>query len=127
MPLPKFLSQLASVTAVACVAVLLLHLFDRLATNALLSWIAIAFYTSFCLTLYFMAQLAAKAPQKQLFTALTLMTTVGKMGLSVLVVVLYYRVVEPQEPLFVIPFLVVYVIYTIYETYFMMKLSRVNV
>ncbi len=126
MPFKKFLAQLGTVTLFAAFVVLLLHLSQRLAVNALLSWVAIAFYSLFCLCVYALAMWASRLPQPQLFTGLTLLTTVGKMGLSVIVVAIYYQAVLPTERLFVIPFLVVYVIYTVFDTYFMMKLSWVN-
>ncbi len=126
MPLKKFLSQIGIVTLLAILTAFLLHLSPRLASNALLSWMGIAFYLIFCLLVYFIASWAAHQPQKSLFTGLSLLITIAKMGFSVIVVGIYFKIYEPTERLFVVPFLIIYVIYTIYETYFLMKLSRVN-
>ena len=127
MPPKKFYTQLAVVSIVSIIVAILLHLSPALAANALLSWVAIAFYTLFCIAVFLAASYATRVEEKKFFTALTLLITVTKMLLSVIVVLVYHQLVLPTERLFVVPFLIVYVLYTIFETYFLMKLSRVNV
>ena len=48
----------------------------------------------------------------------------GKMFLSVVLIMLYYFYVEPETKLFILPFFVVYLIFTIFESYFLMKLNE---
>jgi hypothetical protein len=49
-----------------------------------------------------------------------------KMALCLFVIVGYFKLAEPSSKMYAIPFLIVYLIFTIFETYFMMKLSKVK-
>ena len=69
---------------------------------------------------------AAMSDNKNDFTNAVLGFTVGKMFLAILVILGYSLLAQPPDKLFIIPFFAIYLIYTIFETYFMMKLGRMN-
>lgn len=50
--------------------------------------------------------------------------TMGKLILSAILIVVYFKVANPVSKIFVLPFFVIYIIYTIFETRFMMKLGK---
>jgi len=53
--------------------------------------------------------------------------TVGKMLISVLVIFAYIQLAQPAGKLFILPFFGIYLAFTAYETYFMMKLGKTKV
>ena len=67
---------------------------------------------------------ASFSKNKNAFTSVILMTTMAKMFLAILIIVIYVKVFEPDSRMFVFPFLGIYLIYTIFETYFMMKANQ---
>lgn len=60
------------------------------------------------------------------FSRLVLGFTGFKMMFSVALVFIYQAVAEPTSRWFVIPFLIIYILYTIFETYFLMRLGRMT-
>lgn len=76
--------------------------------------------------MYFLSARAAVNSDKNLFLQQVLGTTFMKMLLCIVVIVGYFKLAEPPSKMYAIPFLIVYLIFTIFETYFMMKLSKVK-
>ena len=73
--------------------------------------------------MYFLSHRAALSSDKNLFLQQVLLTTFMKMGLCIIVIIGYFKLAHPSSKMYAIPFLMVYLIFTIFETYFMMKLS----
>ncbi|MFT5909730.1 MAG: hypothetical protein ACI9XO_001246 [Paraglaciecola sp.] len=60
------------------------------------------------------------------FSQVVFGSIIGKMFLTVFLVVAYFEVQQPQDSHFLIPFFLIYLAFTIFETAFMMKLSKVK-
>jgi formate/nitrite transporter FocA (FNT family) len=74
--------------------------------------------------MYFVGQQAAQSDNKYTFTNTILGFTVGKLFLAIMVILGYDQLAEPSSKFFIIPFFVVYAVFTGFETYVMMKLSK---
>ena len=85
-----------------------------------------AVFVSLSVLMYLAGYRAAMSENKNDFTNAILGFTVAKMFLAILVLIGYTQLARPQDKLFIIPFFGIYLIYTIFETYFMMKLGRMN-
>lgn len=87
----------------------------------LTSWVMFAVLT---VLMFFLGKRAGASANRNNFTTLILGVTVVKMFLAIGVVFLYFSIAQPTSRMFVVPFLLVYFFYTIYETYVLMVLSK---
>jgi UDP-N-acetylmuramyl pentapeptide phosphotransferase/UDP-N-acetylglucosamine-1-phosphate transferase len=65
---------------------------------------------------YFLVTYVAKSAKQQLFISFTMTNTLVKMATAVLILVLYRQQHNELKPIFIIPFLVIYITFTIFET-----------
>jgi MFS family permease len=126
MNVRQFLTQLAAVTAIIGVLLWLLTLIPVFRTYQLFSWLSTVLFIAISIGMFFSGRWATKQPNKNLFISLMYVYMGGKMLLSILLITLYYLYVEPTSKLFILPFFVVYFSYTIFESYFLMKLNKKN-
>lgn len=92
-----------------------------------LGWISLGGFTLLSGFMFWAGRNAALSENKNNFTSAVLGFTMGKMFLAIIIVYAYMQLAQPADKLFVIPFFGVYLVYTIFETYFMMKLGRTGV
>lgn len=90
----------------------------------LLMYIAIAFFTILAIGVFHLSERAAKANQKNFFMQIVMLNTMMKMFGSVAFVIGYFYFIKPSTTKFIVPFIIVYVLYTIFDAYFMMKQSK---
>lgn len=91
-----------------------------------LSLLSTLFFSLFCIGIYFKAKAAIDSPNKYAFNNIIILSIAAKMFVSILFLLIYKKLLNPQSHYFVVPFLIIYVVYTIFETYFMTKLSNPN-
>lgn len=103
-----------------------LHQFPAFQPHYLLSWVSCIFFVVFSILIYAIGYKAANHEDKHLFTSVILGFVFGKMFLSILMLVIYHKIVQPTDNLFLAPFFIVYLVYTVFETYFMIKLGKIR-
>jgi phosphatidylserine synthase len=78
----------------------------------------------FSVIVYVAANLSVDSPNRTRFIGLTISNMLGKMLISVAVVLIYHKVKNPSNTLFIIPFLLIYIIFTIFETHFLIQIAN---
>jgi hypothetical protein len=121
-----FLQLLAAITFGLCLLVFLIGFYAHLALYRDIFFISILFFVSFSIVTYMLGKQAAESTNKFAFTNLTLVFLFGKLLFSVVIIVGYKEIANPESNLFVLPFFLVYLCYTAFETYFMMRLAKIN-
>lgn len=119
-----FLRQLAILTLVVALLLLALHQIPTLSAYSDFSWISLGFFVLLSLTTYFIGYRTIQRKNKFAFINTALGLTFIKMLLCVVVVAAYIKLTNPPSRLFILPFLGIYVVYTIFETHFMMKIGK---
>ena len=119
----KFFTQLSFVSLGIVVVIFLFNLIPAFQVFQLLSWISFFFFLALSVLMYFIGYFAANSSDKNSFLQIVMASTFFKMVLCLAIIISYAKIAEPESKLFVIPFLAIYIIFTIFETYFMMKLS----
>ncbi|MEL6924788.1 MAG: hypothetical protein AAFO94_12145 [Bacteroidota bacterium] len=116
-------------TAISVGTMLLLVLFQQMAdvrSYPNFAWLCLGFFIVFSIVMYFFGWRTSLSSDRNAFTR----TIIGFMGLkmffSVLLVATYVKLVEPDSKYFLIPFFIVYLIFTVFETYFMSRLGRIK-
>jgi hypothetical protein len=122
----QFFIQLGAVSILTSVVLFFLNRLEKVQGHEGLAWSTLALFIGLSILMYFTARKAAQSSNKNDFTTTVLGFTMGKMFLALMIIFLYLKLAEPQTKFFILPFFCVYLIYTIFETYFMMRLSKMK-
>ena len=121
----QFFIQLFAVTIATGLILFFLNNRDTFRADAVFSWGGLAFFFLLSLVMFIVGNKAAHAENKNKLVNTILGFTVLKLFVTFVAILAYYLLTEPETKFFVIPFIIVYLVYTIFETSFMMKLSKV--
>lgn len=125
MTTPAFFSRLGGITACTALALFGLHqLAPQARTHASFALVTVLLFVLICTGLFFAGKSAAHSPSKMAFNSLVSVSVFGKMLLAVAVLFVYQQTAKPENEWFVGIFLLVYIVYTAFEVWFMTKLAR---
>jgi len=110
----SFFFQLGILTILFSALALVTGFIPVLAPYATIFWLSIALYTCFSLAVHYLGKKAIRSSNKYAFTNVTIGSIAGKLLFSVILVVVYKKLADPPDNFFVIPFLLVYLCYTIF-------------
>ncbi len=122
----RFFFQLFMLAALMAAAVLFLQMFPVFKTAFGFSIASVGFFSLISVVMFFTAAKAAMNKDKNAFTRLILVFTMGKMFLSAALVISYHLIAKPGTAFFVLPFFLVYIAFTIFETIFLTKLGKIK-
>ena len=121
----KFLSILSILTVLTGAIILVLNLiFPQLSMHTGFAFGAMVLFVLICLAAFWFGKRAVKSTNKYQFIQVLIMIIMGKMFLSVGIILLYMKLMNPTNKSFVLPFLLIYLIYTAFEVYFLEKIAR---
>jgi len=120
----SFLTQLVVFSSGMAIALYLLSTIPKVSMYDGFGWVCLIVFILLSLGLFFLGKKSAASENKYAFTQLVIMTMIVKLFLSFFISVLYYQLMDPPTKFFVIPLCIVYLGYTIFETYFMMKIGN---
>ena len=123
----QFLIQLGLLSLSVAILIFFLNRLPQLQPSSLLSWASLAAFIAMSVIMFFAGSRAARSDNKNDFTNVVLGFTIGKMFLSIMIIYAYFSLMQPEGKWFIIPFFIVYFMYTAFETYFMMKLGKTKV
>lgn len=123
MEFRSFALQLTLLSIVVWGLLVILHQVPGLGEEQDFSWITWGFFILLSMVMFVLSKKTALDPNKNLFLSMSIFLGATKMLLSVVLVIGYSYVMKPEGQGFVIPFFLIYLCFTIFETYFMMKLS----
>lgn len=104
---------------------MVLHSFDDYSGMKDLSLLTVSIFTFMSLLSYFIIGRLVMATNKQLFISYTMANTLIKMAVSVLILIAYkYYNPNINDGKFVVPFIVIYLFFTIFETKILMHKAR---
>lgn len=83
----------------------------------------IAMFTVLSILLYYFLRKSIFSPNKQLFLSITIANTLIKMVCSVGLLLIYKKIHNPIDGDFVLPFLIIYLVFTTFETWFMIRMA----
>lgn len=88
--------------------------------------ITIGMFAVISVIIYFLAEKATKSTNKYSFLNIVVMNLFLKIMTSFIVVLAYVKMTDPTDKWYLIPVLMNYLIFTIFETYFLSKAARVQ-
>lgn len=84
-----------------------------------ISYYAIPSFTLLSVAVFFLTEYLEKQSDKAMLLNLVLVNVMFKFLIAIGVVMIYHKLRDPEDGIFVLPFIIIYVIFTIFETYFM--------
>lgn len=126
MTAKAFFLQLALVTLIAAATAYGINTFPQFADVQPIAWISLGIFVLLSVVMYYAGRKAAFSDNKHDFTNVSLGITISKIFIAILFILGYNQLMQPDSRFFIIPFFLMYLIYTIFETYIMMKLGRLN-
>lgn len=119
-----FYKQLTFISIPAAVIVYLVHQIPVLQAHSLLGWMSLAFFIGLSLFMFLVGKRAAQSENKNNFTNAFLIFLMMKLFLCGSLMIGYLKLMEPDTKLFILPFFGLYIIYTIFEVFFLIKLGK---
>lgn len=99
-------------------------LFEMDKRSLMFNYVLIGFYGSFCILFYYLSLRALNSKDPYLFTRIFLISVFVKIGFTLFFIVFAIRKLEINKEEIILPCLSFYLLFTIFETYELMKLSR---
>jgi len=90
----------------------------------LFSFICLFLFMGLTMLMFYIGSKTATSSNKGLFTGVILGFTFGKILLSLFVVLSYHHFGNPPSKIFLLTFFLIYLIFTIFETYVMMQIGQ---
>lgn len=104
--------------------VLLLNFYAEFQLHQALSWLSILCFTLISIAAYALGLKTANSTNRNDFSNVFLVITTFKLLFCSLVVWIYKLLTEPEGRLFVLPFLLIYLVFTIFESYLLVRLGK---
>jgi hypothetical protein len=123
MTYARFFTLLGIFTTVAVVISLICHYVLPIDYAIPLTVGTILLFCAFCVGLFWVGNRTARSENKFLFTNVFMGVTMLKLFLSGGLISAYFFMTEPENKLFVVPFFLSYLVYTILEIVFLIKLA----
>jgi hypothetical protein len=122
----RFFSQLFFLMLLTGLVLVFIHILQPFAPYKMLSMASLVFFAVFTVSIYFTAANAALSKDRNAFTRLIMLSTFVKMVLTGALIIGYHHFFKPADNYFLIPFFLIYIVFTTFETIFMSKLGKVE-
>ncbi len=122
----NFFTQLGGVSLGTFLLVFLINQIPQFQPFQVFSYLSCIGFILFSSLMFFLTHRAALSADKNLFLQQVMATTFIKMLFCIIIVIGYFKLAMPPTKMYAVPFLIIYLIFTIFETYFMMKLSKIK-
>ena len=120
----KFYSQLILLSVILLLILFGLNQLEDINPYQDIGWISLGFFIGLSVLIFILAKKAAQSDNKHNFTNVVLGFTMLKMLFCAIMILVYNKFYEPTSKMFLVPFFLIYLSYTIFETYVMMKLGK---
>ncbi len=120
----NFIVQLSLCLVLTIVVILLMNTQPVFNNHQFLSWLSLVFFVGISIAAYVFGLKAANSRNKSDFINLIIILIAAKMLICLFTVWLYQILVSPQSKLFVIPFFIIYLIFTSFEMNILIRLGN---
>lgn len=120
----NFYIQLGLVSVGLILLLLVLHQLASLQGFLGFSLIMVAFFIVFSIIMYFVGTRAVNGENKYAFINAVIGFIMGKLFFCAIIIFIYTQLVQPSSNNFLFPFMLIYITYTIFEVYFLSKVSN---
>ena len=122
----QFYVRLALLSVIVAGLLLAQRWVPDLYEHQLINWVFLLFFIVFTILTYFAAQRAAKSPNLNTYTSVILGAIFGKLFFTIIILITYNELMAPSSNLFILPFFLIYFLFTIFELQFLIKLGKLK-
>ena len=119
-----FYLHLTYATLLAILLIIPCYVFLPISDYLGLGVTGLVFFILLSLFVFRLSKKMAQSEDMNAFTRLIMYNLMIKLFMSIIIVLFYFKIVEPTERLFVLPFIIIYLIFTIFEAMFLSKQAR---
>jgi hypothetical protein len=119
----KILFYYLFINILVLVGIMILYFFSTIGKGIMLSVYEFLFMALSSWLYLHKLTISLNSSNKNIFIHVVMVNIFIKMVSIMLIVAIYYKIYNPQKKIIIIPFLVIYLIYSVFETYFSYKLS----
>lgn len=121
----RFLAILGVLTLVVILLLTgFLYVFPALRAHTGFSFGTVGIFFAFSLGAFLMGKSAVKSANKYRFIQVLILIIMGKILISLLAILAYMKLTAPPDKGFVLPFIAIYLIYTVFEVYYLEKVAK---
>lgn len=122
----SFFNRLAGLSVGVAALLIFLNFIPLFQVDIIVSWISWLFFIIFTIAVFYTAQKAALGTNPHTFTTVIMGVVIGKMFFSILIILLYVKLMNPESRYFLLPFFAIYFSFTTFELHFMTKLGKMK-
>lgn len=126
MSLANFIRLLLITLAFLLLTLVPLHIVKGIRPFIDLSVILLIFFVLLSFGVYYLGEQFARSKNKYLYNQLILINFAAKLGISIGILFVYHNLTAPNSNLFIVPFGIIYLAFTVFEAVFMSKQSRIS-
>ncbi len=126
MPRRSFYNQLGSLSVGIAVLLIILNFIPLFQADIAVSWVSWVFFIFFTIAVFYTAQKAALSSNPHTFTSVIMGVVIGKIFFSIIIILIYVKLTNPETRYFLLPFFAIYFSFTIFELHFMTKLGKMK-
>ncbi len=120
----QFYFQLTGVVILCIAAILGCNLLLPIAPYTSLGVIGLIFFVFLSVVMFKFAKKLSKSENLNHYTHLIMYNMMAKLFCSFIIIVLYYMIVKPEDRLFIVPYMLIYLIFTIFEAIFLSREAK---
>lgn len=124
MSLSTIFKKVALFSVVVGLGIGALHYLQLLGSQPDFAWVCYVFFALLTFLTIYITSLATKASSKSYGTTMILGAMGVKFILSMFMILGYILVVNPENPRFVLPFFVLYILFTVVETNYLLRITK---
>lgn len=118
-----WLGLLATTVITSTASILVLYV-GEIPHHVPIFYASLAFFLQLSIVVYLLSRAALRSPQKNYFTAIVMGNMLFKLVAGIALVAAYMHFTEIDTTLFIIPFFIVYLGFTIFETIHLYHMSQ---
>ena len=119
-----FFTRLLLVVVLTAAGLFALHQIPVFQKHWMVSVVAVGLFTAISIILFFLGETTALSKNKLAFNGLITISVLGKILCSLSGLLIYFKTKNPPDRLFVVPFIAVYIVFAIFETWFLLQLAK---
>ena len=106
MPKRSFYNQLVGLSFGIAVLLVILSFIPLFQIDISVSWISLLFFILFTVVVFYVAENAALSSNPHTFTSVIMGVVIGKMFFSIIIILLYIKLMNPESRYFLLPFFI---------------------
>ena len=118
-----FFKWLTILTTLLTIVILALSTFEKFAGIKPISFGSLVFFVTLSIVVFYLGNAAASSENKNRLTQLIMILVFFKLFSCLMIIVIYDRLFHPPSDYYVLPFFLIYIVFTAFEV---MMLSKAN-